>query len=130
MPEPQRVVAEQDPDDPLVTRFRVVLEEHTRPPEEPAPAPTPPPPPAPQRIREAHIGPIDIRVDMEPFMKVLNVLMKAYSHLVELLTGPELLRIMEELAEGKREPINDFERSVLRAIRGATRFERINENLK
>ena len=106
MPEPSRVVIEQDPEDPLINRFRVVLEEvvreqHSE--EPPAPSVATPPVP-PKRIREARLGPIDIRIDMAPFMKVLDVLHTVYNNLVSSLTGPELMTLIEELVEGSAKP--------------------------
>lgn len=85
-----------------------------------------PDPPPPGRVKEVRVGPLEVRLDLGPFIRGVEFLMKAYQELVDTLTGPELLRIIEDLYEGKREPKDEFERALLRAIKGATRFERIN----
>jgi len=83
-----------------------------------------PPPPGRKGVR---VGPLEIILDLGPFIRGVEFLMKAYQGLVDTLSGPELMRIIEDLYEGKREPKDEFERALLRAIKGATRFERINE---
>lgn len=89
-----------------------------------------PPPPTPKRIRELSVGPVDVRVDMAQLQKLVDGLARFYSRFVAMVAGPELMKLMVELTEGKREPKDDMERSILRALKGPTRFDLIEDQIK
>jgi len=143
----------QDPNNPQLFRFRVLLRDDLDPavaeflrsnstyseggvtfslnaedPLDPQVQPAPPnPPPRRSTIKEAHLGPLEIKLDFGPFMKVLDRLHSGYQHLVEKLAGPELMQIIEDLTEHRRKPATDFEHMIARTLLGPTRFDRINE---
>jgi hypothetical protein len=86
--------------------------------------------PTPQRsaVCEARLGPLEIKLDFGPFMKVLDRLHTGYQHLVEKLAGPELMQLIEDITEHRKKPTNDFEHMIARTLLGPTRFDRINED--
>jgi len=137
MPEaqPEEVVeVTLNPEDPTQVRFRLLLQElpeqlETEPinPLDPE-APLPPLPPPQNNTREARIGPLEIKLDLTPFIRVIDRLSDTFRPIMEKLAGSEVLEIVEDIASKKRTPVTDFEKSIARTIFGPTRFERINED--
>lgn len=134
-----------DPGDPTLYRFRVLLRDvdpaiveqlgsisalqadlqHIEP-----TIPLDPPPPRPPQentMREARLGPIEVKIDLKPFLRVLEMLHSSFQNLVEKFTGPELMQLIEDLTEGRKKPATEFEHIIARSLLGPTRFERINE---
>jgi len=131
-----------DQRDPTLYRFRVLLRNvdpalieqlpmisalHAEPITEALDPPALPSPPQGNTTREARIGPLEIKVDLKPFMRIMGMLHSSFQNLVEKFTGPELMQLIEDLTEGRKKPATEFEHLIARTLRGPTRFERINE---
>jgi hypothetical protein len=149
MPEDQpEVEVTVDPRDPTLYRFRVLLRDvdpalveqlgalsalqsdlhHVEPlVSAQLPLPLPRPPPG-NVVREVRLGPLEIKVDLKPFMRVMDLLHSSFQNLVEKFTGPELVQLIEDLTEGRKKPGTEFEHLIARSLMGPTRFERINED--
>jgi hypothetical protein len=137
-----------DPNEPTLFRLRVLLREETDPAlveflqahsvtqeaVQTETVVTPPEPverhwaPPSSPVKEARLGPLEIKLDLGPFMKIVERLHAGYQHLVEKLAGPELMQIIEDITEHRRKPVTDFEHMIAKTLLGPTRFDRINED--
>ena len=143
---PEDVEVTQDPQDPTLYRFRVLLRDDLDPalvaflqstsfedsgislqPEVTLTEPVQPSALRPSTVKEVRLGPLEIKLDLGPFMKVVERLHTTYQNLVDKFAGPELMQLIEDITEGRRKPVTDFEHIIARTLLGPTRFERINE---
>lgn len=145
---PEDVQVSVDPNEPTLFRLRVLLREDTDPAliefvrancvtqeaVQTETVVTPPEPverhwvPPPSPVKEVQLGPLEIKLDLGPFMKIIDRLHTNYQHLVEKLAGPELMQVIEDITEHRRKPLTDFEHMIAKTILGPTRFDRINED--